>query len=256
MFGYKCEECEEGTIRTTVKENFTTKIEGDEFIVPEATIGVCDNCGAINYSGKEIERWKDKYHNWKKQAYVSAREIKKIRKKLDLNQEEFADLIGVSRQSLIEWEKDQRKRTQPNSINIILKSIKNELNGKLESFIQNLIDQYEERTHTSISVKISNRKSSREAKFKSLLPVSTSKILDKRAEENNTDILTEAVRLIEVNVFQSMLYSSPFEQQVLQSEPVLDKTAYDYNSVETKGYSGEKKLRQIAKQSYRQTYNS
>jgi len=250
MFGYKCEDCGKGIVRTETKKDYVVKVEGDDFKVPEAIIGVCDKCGAINYSGKEVERWKKEYQDWKRSAYVNPKTIKKIRDKLNLNQGDFADLIGVSRQSLIEWEKEDRKRTQPNSINILLKSIKRELDGKLGSFIEYLVRQYQERMRKEISIDLPTKRKSKESQVRALFPVSTCKILSNRADENNTDMYTEAVRLMEVSAYQALLYSEGGGHNLMDTSLVLSDTYLAYNSVENDEVSKKKGSKKITEQSY------
>src|SRR6266850_590626 len=92
LFEYKCPECENGLVRTTLIDNFKTKIKGFPFIVPQATMGICDNCGARQYSPHEIERWNQLYllSLEKGHAFLSPLELAETRKQLGLSMEDFA----------------------------------------------------------------------------------------------------------------------------------------------------------------------
>src|SRR2546427_10316736 len=63
VFGYKCQECGRGTVRSTNFAEYSTKIQGYPLLIRNATIGICDSCGAKHRSeerrvGKECRsRW-------------------------------------------------------------------------------------------------------------------------------------------------------------------------------------------------------
>lgn len=54
---YPCPECGKGTIRPTRVQNYKTRIKGQPFVVDEAVIGICDQCGEKTFNAKEIKRW-------------------------------------------------------------------------------------------------------------------------------------------------------------------------------------------------------
>lgn len=58
MFGYRCQECGKGTVRTKQVKNYEARFGNRKVIVPIATIGICDFCGAKHYSASERKRWK------------------------------------------------------------------------------------------------------------------------------------------------------------------------------------------------------
>jgi len=58
MFGYRCQKCGKGTVRPTQVENYKARFGKQTVIVPTATIGVCDACGAKHYNAAERKRWK------------------------------------------------------------------------------------------------------------------------------------------------------------------------------------------------------
>ncbi len=61
-FEYPCLECGRGTMRTTRVPHYQTKINGIPFVVDEAVIGVCDQCGAIDFDPQETKRWEALFH--------------------------------------------------------------------------------------------------------------------------------------------------------------------------------------------------
>jgi len=58
MFGYKCQECGQGTVQPTTFRNYETRFGKRPFVVPEAVIGVCDLCGAQHFNAREWKRWR------------------------------------------------------------------------------------------------------------------------------------------------------------------------------------------------------
>lgn len=58
MFGYRCQECGKGIVKPTKIHNYQTKFAGYPFIVDEAIIGICEQCGAQHFSARERKRWK------------------------------------------------------------------------------------------------------------------------------------------------------------------------------------------------------
>lgn len=115
LFEYTCPECGRGTMRTTRVRNYKTKIKGYPFIVDEALIGVCDHCRTEDFAPEETARWEDLFYRSleARQAFLSPEEIAEIRTTLSLSMEDFARLIGCTRQSISMWEK--RSRTSPPS---------------------------------------------------------------------------------------------------------------------------------------------
>ena len=59
MFEYACPECGRGTMQTRQILNYKTKIKGYPFVVDEALIGECDQCGARSFAPEETRRWEE-----------------------------------------------------------------------------------------------------------------------------------------------------------------------------------------------------
>ncbi len=135
MFNYICEECGKGTVKEKVFENYRTKIKGYPFVVPEAKIGVCDNCGAKHFDSNETKRWEDIYNRDLKSKHLSLSpdEIEAARKSLGLSMEDFAYLIGCTRQSIYNWEKKDREKSQSRMADLVIKLVRHSFGiGKID----------------------------------------------------------------------------------------------------------------------------
>ena len=123
MFGNRCEECGRGTVRETRRKDFQVPFDGIPFVVPEAIIGVCDVCGAINYHGREYKRWKALFHKHQSRTggVLSPADIRAVREALGMTMSDFSALIGTTRQSLHYWEKDGREVPQSRMVDLMLR---------------------------------------------------------------------------------------------------------------------------------------
>ena len=55
----KCSHCSKGTMKKTTIDNYKTKMNGKDIIVPTAHIKVCDSCGYEVYPAKELKIWEN-----------------------------------------------------------------------------------------------------------------------------------------------------------------------------------------------------
>lgn len=121
MFGYKCPECSTGTVRATTLETFEVRFENVPFEVREAVIGVCDECGARHFDGRERRRWRRLFDQRRGGGRaMEARAIRQLRADLGLSRAGFAALIGATRQSLHQWENDDRAAPQSRMVDNML----------------------------------------------------------------------------------------------------------------------------------------
>jgi putative zinc finger/helix-turn-helix YgiT family protein len=129
MFGYNCPECGKGTVRETVVRDFVTAFERIPFVVPEAVIGICDVCGERVYNVAEYERWQALFRRWldERQQVMSPAGIRALREGLGMNKTDFAALLGVTRQALHYWEKDEREVPQSRSVDLMLRLLRESL---------------------------------------------------------------------------------------------------------------------------------
>lgn len=126
MFGYKCQECHEGTVRRTTVKGYQTRFDRVPFTVPEAIIGICDKCGAYSYDAREYKRWRALFEaeSQKSGRLLSAQEITALRTRLGLSKSDFAALLGTTRQSVYWWERDDRDRPQSLAYDNMLRVVK------------------------------------------------------------------------------------------------------------------------------------
>lgn len=143
MFNYICEECGKGTVKEKVFENYQTKIKGYPFVVSEAVIGVCDNCGAKHFDSTETKHWEEFYQKDLESRHISLlpEEIEAVRKSLGLSMEDFAYLIGCTRQSIYNWEKKNREKPQSRMADLVIKLVRHSFEvGKMD-VINFLVDE-------------------------------------------------------------------------------------------------------------------
>ncbi len=128
-FEYTCPECEHGKVRTTRVQNYKTKIKGYPFVVDEATIGVCDQCRAESFAPEETKRWENLFSRSleAQQAFLSPKEISELRKALGLSMEDFARLIGSTRQSVSMWEREDRPSPPLRIADLLMKLVRQSL---------------------------------------------------------------------------------------------------------------------------------
>jgi putative zinc finger/helix-turn-helix YgiT family protein len=129
LFGYTCPECGRGIVRTTRVLNYKTKIKGYPFVVDEAFIGVCDQCKAESFAPEETKRWEELFYRSLEahQAFLSPEEITQLRTDLSLSMEDFARLIGCTRQSLSSWEKRNRTSAPSRMADLLMKLVRQSL---------------------------------------------------------------------------------------------------------------------------------
>lgn len=125
MFGYTCEECGQGKVEEKTIKNYETKIKGYPFVVPEASVGICDKCGAEHFAAEETKRWEVFFYKSmvESQVILSPANIKRVRKSIGLSMENFALLIGCTRQSLYNWERRDRARPQSRMADLLIKVV-------------------------------------------------------------------------------------------------------------------------------------
>jgi putative zinc finger/helix-turn-helix YgiT family protein len=126
MFDFLCEDCGKGTIRKRTIQNLATKIRGYPYVVPAAVVGVCDNCGAQVFDPVELRRW-DKLFTAEleqKGDLLTSQQIRSIREDMGLSIADFAKLIGATRQSVYNWEGEDRKAPQIRLVDLLIRLIR------------------------------------------------------------------------------------------------------------------------------------
>lgn len=123
-FEYACQECGRGTVKEKVHPEYRTKVRGQPFLVNDAHVGVCDVCGAEHFAAEETARWHRLFEEEQAQQQLTAQDIKWLREDLQLSMEQFAALVGCTRQSLHNWERADRKRPQSRMADLMLKLVR------------------------------------------------------------------------------------------------------------------------------------
>jgi putative zinc finger/helix-turn-helix YgiT family protein len=143
MFNYICEECGKGTVREKVFENYRTRIKGYPFVVDKAVIGICDQCGAKHFDSNETKRWEYLYNKDLELKHISllSDEIETVRKSLGLSMEDFAYLIGCTRQSIYNWEKRNREKPQSRMADLVIKLVRHSFEVGKVDVLSFLVDE-------------------------------------------------------------------------------------------------------------------
>lgn len=143
LFEYTCPECDIGTVHTRRALNYKTKIKGFPFVVAEALIGVCDHCGAKQFAPEETKRWEELFHRSleARQVVLSPEEIIELRKTLGLSMEDFARLIGCTRQSISNWEKTDRTSPPLRMADLLMKLVRQSLHFRKVDVLSFLVDE-------------------------------------------------------------------------------------------------------------------
>ena len=123
-FGYQCQECGQGTVREKVFTKYKTKMKGHPLIIENARIGVCNRCGAEHFDPHETVRWRNLLHEKQSQACLRPADIRRLRQQLGLPMEQFATLLGCTRQSLHNWEKPNRVTPQSRMADLFMRLIR------------------------------------------------------------------------------------------------------------------------------------
>jgi len=125
MFEYTCQECGEGTVKEKRIKEYRTKIKGYPFTIPEAVVGICDRCKAEHFAAEETKRWEELFSQSleKERLFLLPKDIERVRKALRLSMENFALLIGSTRQSLYNWENGKRPRPQSRIADLLIKLV-------------------------------------------------------------------------------------------------------------------------------------
>lgn len=123
-FGYKCQECGQGTVLERVIPEYRTKLKGYPLTVENARIGVCDRCGAEHFSPIETMRWKSLLQEKQAASYLKPDEIRDIRKQIGLSMEQFAAMLGCTRQSLYNWERAEREAPQSRMADVFMRLVR------------------------------------------------------------------------------------------------------------------------------------
>lgn len=130
-----CVTCGKGEIEFRKVKDFETMVRGVPFTVPEAIIGFCKACGSKVFDPTEIRRWRKLYETDQllKGKVLSAAEVREVRETLDLQISQFALLLGTTRQSVYNRERENRTSPQLRVVDLLLRLIRESIeNGPVD----------------------------------------------------------------------------------------------------------------------------
>jgi len=95
-------------------------------VVEEALVGVCDHCQAESFAPEETQRWEAAFYQTleARQAFLSPAEITTLRTDMGLSMEEFARLLGCTRQSVFAWEHAERATPHSRMADLLLRLLR------------------------------------------------------------------------------------------------------------------------------------
>lgn len=129
----KCPECNEGTIKKIIVKEYNARLKGINFPVKNAEIGKCDACEAELYSAKEIRRWERALDEYliSSGSLLKPSQIIEIRESLGMSVIDFAQLLGVTRQAVYSWERNDTKPLSIGPTGLLLSLLLDEKNGNI-----------------------------------------------------------------------------------------------------------------------------
>jgi DNA-binding transcriptional regulator YiaG len=139
----KCANCGKGDIEFQKLKDFETRVRGVPFTVPEATVAICNSCGAKFYSPIEIKRWQQLFDAEQigTGRLLSAEDVEGIRRGLDLRINSFALLLGTTRQSVYNWERKDRNSPQLRLVDLLLRLLRESVATGTVDVLQFLSEQ-------------------------------------------------------------------------------------------------------------------
>ncbi len=143
MSRFKCPECGIGEMTPEVISNHTTKLGGIQVEVPNAHVSRCTNCGELSVGAAELKRWAQIQQQQLRGAgqLPSPAEVRATREALGLSVADFAKLLGVTRQTVYAWEREDLSALQLGPTSLLLGTLKEELDGHLDSVLAYLLQQ-------------------------------------------------------------------------------------------------------------------
>jgi putative zinc finger/helix-turn-helix YgiT family protein len=128
-------------------EDYQAKLKGISFPVKNAEIEKCDACGAELYGAKEIRRWERLFDEYLLESglILNPKQITSIRNNLGLSVIDFAQLLGVTRQAVYSWERDETKPLSigPTSLllSLLLEEQKRNIRGIADFLVKSAKDR-------------------------------------------------------------------------------------------------------------------
>lgn len=108
MTAFKCPCCGVGEMVVKAVPEHHTRLGGVPVQVKDAQIAKCNHCNETSVSANELHRWENVQQEQLREdrQIPSPVEVRKIRQWLGSSVADFAALLGVSRQTVYAWERD------------------------------------------------------------------------------------------------------------------------------------------------------
>jgi len=231
FFGYACPECGQGTVQATKFQNYKTKIKGYPFTVKEAVIGVCSNCKARHFTAKETKRWEEAFYRSleDRRIFCSPQAITRLRDRLGLSMEDFARLIGCTRQSIYNWEKRDRTSQPSRMADLLMKLVEQSYISERVDVISFLLKEAE-RLGTTIELQRSpmNSKNAEDSENVIHLLDSESRYSDSEASLELSQSLetSDNIILLPQRTKKSSISESPNEQSLAADADSADEEIF------------------------------
>ncbi len=129
MSDFKCPECGKGRMVPEVIRTHETRLGGLPFVIENAHIARCTHCAEVSVSGEELGRWRQVQRDQlaSSSQIPRPRDVKRIRQMIGLSVAGLATLIGVTRQTVHAWERDDLGGVQLGPGALLLKLLSDEL---------------------------------------------------------------------------------------------------------------------------------
>lgn len=107
MSGYRCTKCGAGQMTPVTVGEYNARLGGIEFLVRDAKIRRCPECGEVAVGARELKRWRIllRQHLRERGQLPSGEDVRRLRGRLGVSISDFAGLMGVTRQTVYGWER-------------------------------------------------------------------------------------------------------------------------------------------------------
>ncbi len=126
-----------------------TKLGGVPVRVKDARIAKCNHCGETSVSAKELERWERLQQEQLQQGrqIPSPAEVRRIREWVGFSVADFAALLGVTRQTVYAWEREDTGGMQLGPAALMVKLLAEENAGRISGVTAHLVAAAQDRGH-------------------------------------------------------------------------------------------------------------
>ena len=144
---FPCPDCDSGTMVEEVVAEYEARLGGVTFKVPNARIHRCSDCNGISVDAQELKRWRkirDEHLATLGQA-PSPAEVRKLRERLGLSVATLANLLGVTRQTVHAWERENGQGVPFSPSSLLVRMLQVETDQQLPGIFSYLLDAARQR---------------------------------------------------------------------------------------------------------------